>query len=152
MRSGIGLATEGGSDVGMADAVLDRIFALERPGQIRQYRVLGIGECLVVGAFEFDADRKVVAAVAAAPSGLPGMPGAPGTRDKLDQFAIAAYEEVAGNLVVMDFAIVRVGARIKAIGEQFDDAGAAELARRKADAVNDQELDGRTSRPVIAVR
>jgi hypothetical protein len=45
-----------------------------------------------------------------------------------------------------------VGARIKAVGEQFDDAVATKLARRKADAVNDQELDVGACRPVIAIR
>jgi hypothetical protein len=79
------------------------------------------------------------------------MPGAPGTRDELDQFAIAAYQEVAGNLVALDLAIVRVGARVKAVGEQFDDAGAANLAWRKADVVNDQEIDVGAPRPVIAI-
>ena len=152
MRSGIGLSTGRGGNVGMPDAVLDRVGALERPGQIRQYRVLGIGERLVVGPFELDADREVVAAAAAAPRGLPGMPGAPDTRDELDQLAISAYQEVTGNLEALNLAVVRVGTRVEMVGEQVDDAGTAELARRQADVVNDQQLDVRAARPVIAVR
>jgi len=152
MRSGIGLATGWGGNVRMPDAILDRVCAHERPGQFRQYLILGIGERLVVGAFEFNTDREVVAAVAAAPLGLSSMPGAPGARDELEQFAIAAYQEVAGDLVSMDLAIVRVATWVKAVGEQFDDARPAELARRKADAVNDKQLDVRASRPFIAVR
>jgi hypothetical protein len=80
------------------------------------------------------------------------MPGTSGTRDKLDQFAIAAYQEVAGNLEALNLAVVWVGTRVEPVGEKFDDAGAAKLARRQADVVNDQELDGRACRPVIAVR
>ncbi len=80
------------------------------------------------------------------------MPGAPDTRDELDQLAISAYQEVTGNLGALNLAVVRMGTRVEVVGEQFDDAGAAELARRQADVVNDQELDVRASRPVIAVR
>ena len=152
MRSGIGLATGWGGNVGMPDAVLDRVCALERPGQVRQYLILRIGERLVVGAFEFNTNREVVAAAATAPIGLPSMPGAPGARDELEQFAIAAYQEVAGDLVSMDLAIVRMGTWVKAVCEQFYDTGPAELARRKADAVNDQQFDARASWPFIAVR
>lgn len=152
MRSGIGLATGRGGDVGMTDAVLDRVGALQHPGQIRQHRVLRIGERLIVGTFELDADREIVAAAVAAPLGPPRMPGTSGTRDKLDQFAIAAYQEVAGNLEALNLAVVWVGTRVEAVGKQFDDAGATELARRQADVVNNQELDGRACRPVIAVR
>ena len=152
MLSGIGLATGWGGNVGMPNAILDRVCALERPGQFYKYLILGIGERLVVGAFEFDADREVVTAAATAPLGLSSMPGTTRARDELEQFAIAPYHEVAGDLVALDLAIVRVRIRVKTVGEQFDDARPAELARRKADAVNDQQFDARTSRPFIAVR
>ena len=151
MRTGIGLATGWGGNIGMPDVVLDRVGALEHPSQVRQYFILRIGERPVVGAFEFDSDREVVAAAAAAPLGLSSVPGTPGARDELEQFAITPYQEVAGNLVALDLAIVRVGTWVKAVGEQFDDARPAELARRKTDAVNDQQLDVRVSRPFIAI-
>ena len=142
MRSGIGLATGWGGNVGMADAVLDRVCALERPDQVRQYfRYWESANGWSSAPSSSIPIEKSLQRLRPRHCGLPGMPGAPGARDELDQFAVATYQEVAGNLVSMDFAIVRVVTRVEAVGEQFDDAGAAELARRKADAVNDQQFD-----------
>jgi hypothetical protein len=62
---GIGLATR--RNVGMADAGFDRVSGLQGARQFIEAFVLGITECLVIGAFEFDTNREIIAALATAP-------------------------------------------------------------------------------------
>src|SRR5258706_7300881 len=151
-RSGIGLASGRNGDVRMADEILDRIGAHERAGQPCQHRVLGIGEMPIIGALELDADGEIIAATAATPFGLPRMPGTQTAGYELDQCSVATDEEVAGTLRFGDLPIVGMVVRFEAIGNQVDDAGAAELAGRQTDVVNHQQLDGCIVRPVIEIR
>ncbi len=51
-------------------------------------------EAVAFEAFEFDADRIVVAVRTALPYGLPGVPGALVARDELPKFSAAANQEM----------------------------------------------------------
>lgn len=136
----------------MADAIPDRIPANEQGCQSGQVCVLDIGEGPIIGPLEFDTDGKVVTATATVPFGLPGMPGTKGARHELQECTVAADEEVAGDSGAGDLPIVRVRVRVKAVSEQIDDAGAAELTGWQADIVYDQQFDGRASRSVVEIR
>jgi hypothetical protein len=81
----------------------------------------------LVRAFELDADGKVVAAIAALPVRGPGMPCAVEATDELDQLTVAPDEEVRRDPKVRNRREVRVAAWLEAIGEEVDDAVAAEL-------------------------
>ena len=74
--------------------VLYWIVLLQALCQLAQLPVLVVGKCVEVRAFQFDADREVVAALPVVPAGLAHVPGALAARYKLNQFAIAADQEV----------------------------------------------------------
>ena len=60
----------------MPDAGGDRISRMESTGERPQPVILGGAERQVIRAFEFDADRKIIAALAPEPARFAGMPGA----------------------------------------------------------------------------
>src|SRR5574340_134083 len=66
MGTWIGLAA--GCDIAVPDHRLDRVGLFQQFDERGQGRVLGFGEGQVVGAFEFDADGKVVAAFVPLPA------------------------------------------------------------------------------------
>src|SRR5712664_582316 len=72
-RPGVGLAARG--NVGVPDDIDDRISLAQNHEQLRQTRVLTIGVSLVVGAFEFHAQGKIVAALAPPPARGARVPG-----------------------------------------------------------------------------
>ena len=79
------------------------------------------------------------------------MPGALGERDVLDQFPVAADEEVTGELEPGDGSKVGMGPGVEAVLEEGVDPGAAELAWRQADPVNHQEVHLGIRRPFVPV-
>ena len=80
------------------------------------------------------------------------MPGAFSAGDKLDQFAIAPDEKVRRNAQCVDAGVIRMFARVEAIGEQLFYARPAEFPRRQTDVVNDQQADLAIRRPRIEIR
>jgi hypothetical protein len=72
VRSGIGLAA--GCDIAVRGNPAQRQDGLERSHQFGQAGVLRGREPAVVDAFEFDANREIVAALARAPARNAGMP------------------------------------------------------------------------------
>ena len=74
LRTRIRLAAR--CDVGMAGDVLDGMLLPQEADEPGQGRILRRGERNVVAAFEFDADREVVAAVTPPPLRRPGVPRA----------------------------------------------------------------------------
>ena len=135
--AGVGLAARG--NIGMADNVFHRIGAAQEGKQCAQLLVLLRHEFLPVAAFQFDAERKIVAARTSAPCGLTGMPGASLARDELDQLAIAPDQEVRRNAQAADASEIGMGVRVEAIGEQPDDVVAAKLFRWQADGMDDDQ-------------
>ncbi|MNC87785.1 hypothetical protein D3C83_35420 [compost metagenome] len=79
------------------------------------------------------------------------MPRAFRARHELDQPAVAAHQEVGGYFHARNGRVVRVRRGIQAVGEEFDDAVAAKLARRQADVMDDEEFDRAAGRPFVAV-
>ena len=70
-----------------------------------------------------------------------GVPRALRARHELDELAVAANEEMRGYSERRYAGVIRMRGRIEAIQEQLLDAVPAELARRQADRVDDEELD-----------
>src|SRR5438034_11484431 len=132
-RAGIGLAT--GCDVAVRGDVAQRECSFQTVNQLDQARVLSVGEGGIVRAFELDADREIVAPLAAAPARDAGMPGAARDRHELHELAVAPHEEVRRDAQLRDLAEIRVRFRVEAIGEEALDRVAAVLPRRQADRV-----------------
>lgn len=70
------------------------------------------------------------------------MPCAVEATDELDQLTVAPDEEVRRDPKVRNRREVRVAAWLEAIGEEVDDAVAAELPGGQRDAVYDDQADG----------
>ena len=83
-----------GGDIRMSLNVLQRIVLLQELCQLAQPLVLGVGKSFEIRAFQFDANRKVIAALPVVPCGLAGVPGALAARYKLDQLAVASDQEM----------------------------------------------------------
>ena len=76
-------------DVLMAGDVRYRVVPVQGLAQPTQLLVLGVLEQIAFQAFEFDADRVVIALGASSVLGLAGMPGPVVGADKLPQAAVA---------------------------------------------------------------
>jgi hypothetical protein len=80
------------------------------------------------------------------------MPGALAQVDELDQFAVTADEQMGRDAHLGNLREIGMGRRVQPILEQGLDPGAAEFVRRQADVVDDQQVDGDSSGPFVAVR
>ena len=78
----------------MASDVCDRVVPVQGQAQAAQLIVLGVLEHIALQAFEFDADRVVIALGTSSVLGLSGMPGPIVGADKLPQTAVPPYVEV----------------------------------------------------------
>ena len=114
---GAGVGFSAGGNVGMTNNVFHRIIVAQEGKQLVQPPVLNCLETLRIATFQFDPERKIIAARAAAPCGLAGVPGAALAGDELDQLAIAPDQEVGRNTQVADASEIRMGVRVEAVGE-----------------------------------
>src|SRR6185436_3851628 len=89
-RARIGLAA--GRDVAVAREIERSVAREELLRELREPRVLRLRERHVVGSFELDADREIVAAAASLPRRLARVPGAPVAIDVLRDGSVAADE------------------------------------------------------------
>src|SRR4051812_24000743 len=80
------------------------------------------------------------------------MPGPLGHRHELDQLAATSNDEVSGYSHRVDLGEIRMGGGIEPIGEKPLDGIAAEVSRRQADRVHDQQRYDGPARARVAVR
>lgn len=91
----IGLAPR--RDVAVPDHRIDSVAIMQLREESAQDPVLNVLEWKPVTTLEFNADGKVVAVLAAPPGRNARMPGTSGAGNELDQFAVAANQEVGRN-------------------------------------------------------
>ena len=149
LRTRIRLAAR--CDVGMAGDVLDGMLLPQEADEPGQGRILRRSERDFVAAFEFDADREVVAASGAAPARFAGVPGAQAARHELHEPAVAPDQEVGGDAQRLDFPVVGMRVGIQGVGEQALDAVAAELARGQGNGVHHDQPHGLPGGTLIAI-
>ena len=134
-RTGVGLAIE--RDVAVSDDGLE----WERRGERREQRVerhvLRVGKWFEVRAFEFNADREIVAAGPALERRGTGVPGALETGHELRAPPRAINEEMGRDSRIAKTIEDWVLAGLDAICEQALDLDAAIATRRKTDVVYD---------------
>ena len=130
---------------------IDRVALPQLSQEPIERLVLDIFERKLVATFELDADREIVAAISPHPAGDARVPGTPGAGNELDQFAVAPYQEVRGHPKALQLAEIGVGLRIEAVGEQGDDFRSAELARRQADGMDDNQPHRLSRWPLVAI-
>ena len=87
-----------GGYVGMSFDVRYRVMLLKRSQKSVQLLILSVLERHVIATFQFDTDRKIIAALTPAPLRHARVPGAPTTRHELQQFAVTTYQKMRGNL------------------------------------------------------
>ena len=107
-----------------------------------QGSVLGVCERRLIGAFEFDAHGKVVAALAALEARYPGMPGPVQARDELGDPAVTLDQKVRRYTQVLDLLEKRMLGDGQAVLEERLHLAGAELPGRQADVVDHQQADG----------
>jgi hypothetical protein len=79
------------------------------------------------------------------------VPGALMERNELQNFPVPPNQYVSRYLKTANLAEIRMCCRIKAIGEQFFDMGAAELPWGKTDAMNDDQVGLDATGPCVLV-
>jgi len=148
----IGLAAWG--DIGMADQPVGpnrRISDPQRRDDCRQMQILAVVVGQLVGAFQFDSDAEIVAAMAAGVNRFASVPSPAMKRYVLHHFAVPADEQMRRYPHPGDLLEIRMCGRIERIGEQRVDPRSAKFAGRQADAVDDDQIHRRAGRPVVAV-
>lgn len=138
-RPRIGLAARG--DIAMSDQTTGTL-RIMRPKCFYhscQHFILSIIERQVITPFQLDADGKIIAVLAPLILRTTGMPGTLIECHKLNYLAITPNQQMRRHLKLADFGKIRVRIRRKLPQEKLLDPGAAKLARRQADIVNDRE-------------
>lgn len=149
MRAGIGLAP--GRYIAVADDVGNRIAAADSFGKRRQHLVLHRHEPSLVAAFQFDADREIVAALPAAPNRRARVPGPAITGHELNQLAVTANQEMRRHAKMGNSGEIGMAGRIKPVRKQCLDGRPAESAWRQADRMNDDQFDRDARWTLVAV-
>ena len=119
--------------------------------QLAQRHVLLVGIGQGVGAFELDADGKVIAAFAARVTRHARVPGAFVGGDELDEVAVAADEEMRRHAQPAQAFQPGMGAVVQRVQEQPGDFRPAELPGGQADVVQHEQRNLRARRPRVAV-
>ena len=119
----------------------DGVVFLQGLAKLVQLRVLCVLKQISLKAFEFDADRVVVAIAAPTVFGCPSVPSAVVGADKLPQTTIAADEKVRRHTQTLDLQKVGVRLPVKLVGKERGHFGPAILAGRQADRVDHQQIN-----------
>ncbi len=140
VRAGVGLAAWRDFAVAYYGAAVDAgIAGNQGVEDARENAVLAARVAFVVGAFEFDADGKVVATGAAAPARDAGVPRAAIKGDELRDAAGATHEEVGGDADPREVGQAWIAGAVQGVAEQPRDRAGAEFARGQRNAVDDHQ-------------
>ena len=124
----------------------------QRLRQVRERDILPIRIRQIVRAFEFDADRKIVAGAAAAILRNAGVPGALTQRHELRRAAVPIDKHVRAHASARDCREVRMHLRGQVAAKQPLNPAAAELRGRQTDTVNHNQLGHAARWPRIKMR
>ena len=105
-----------------------------------------------IGTLQLDTDGEVVASDTISEAGFASVPGSVGEGDELHERAVAANQQMRGNLQACNPIEAFVGMRVKAIAEEPLDVRSPELAWRQTDSVHDDQADVAAGRSGIEVR
>lgn len=84
----------------MPDDIDYRVGRQQRGGQCNESLILYGFKGDIVAAFELDSNGKIITTVFTLPTGNTGMPGTQCAWNKLDNFTVAAYQEMAGDFKI----------------------------------------------------
>ena len=104
-----------------------------------------------IGALQLDADREIVASRPAAVLRWSRVPGPVEKRDVLRHRSVPFDQGMGRDPELRDLPERGMFRRVQVVAEEARHRAAAELARRKADPVNDDEVDLRPDGPGIEV-
>ena len=153
IRAGVGLAFRGDFVVARYRAPVEaRVAGKQRIENAPEGFILTVGIGGVVGAFDFDADREVIATGAAAPARDTRVPSAAIKRDELGYRTPATYEEVRGDPHSLKVGQAGIAGAVEGIAKEPLDRAGAEFAGRQRDTVDDDEADVRGIGSGVLVR
>ena len=114
--------------------------------------ILGRLVCDVIHTFQFDADGKIVTVLAPVESRTAGVPGALVEGNELDHAPLPVNQQVRRDLQALQLRKTGMRVVIQRVAEQLFNARRAELSRRQADAVNNEQLYLNPLRTIVTVR
>ena len=130
-----GVAFAAGGDVLVAGYGFDGVVRRHAVQQRNQGLVLCLGERFEIAAFQFDAERKGVAAAAAALLRPAGVVRRVVARHKLHHLPAAFNQKMAGHAQIHQLREEGVCLRVDVVGEQIADGAAAVFEGRQGDVV-----------------
>lgn len=151
IETGAGIVFPSGGNVFVASQRTHRMVLAQLLAYVGQLLILHRLKGLAFKAFEFNANREVVAVGATVPLGRAGMPGPCVGGYKLQQLAGAPDHKVAGDVKPTEVLEVGVGLEVEQVGKQLLNGGAAIVARWQADGVHDHQVDHRLCRSLAPV-
>ena len=113
----------------------------QQPGQGDERLILGIGEGLIISAFQFDAYRKIITVFAAVEQRHPSVPGAVQARDELRHPTVTLDQKVRGHPQVGNPLEIGMLTDIETVLEEGLHLARGKLRGRQADVVDDQQRD-----------
>lgn len=129
-----------------------RICITERSHDLGEGVILGRFVGNGVRAFQFHADREVIAGRAALIAGLAGMPRSIGEPDELPQAAVSRHQQVRRHPQFTDFGKIGMHIERQRIREKPLYPGTAKFTGRQADAMHDDQFRLRSGRAGIEIR
>ncbi len=138
-RSRILLSTWG--DVLMSSDMRNRVPIPQLSAQVRQCFVLRVFEGVAFQAFEFNANRIVVAVVPFSPGGCAGVPSPGICVYELNQLAIPTNKKVGRDFHAPDALEVGMGRPVQLIGEELLDFGSSVSPGWQADRMHNDQVN-----------
>lgn len=129
-------------DVLMPNQLRNRVVLRNGLHQLRQGRVLRSSEACAFQSFQLDADGVVVALAAPIPTGCASMPGAIVATHELQHAPVAPHHEMRRNLQAANALEIRVCLKVQRVGKELLDLWPAVFARRQADGMQHQQING----------
>lgn len=129
----------------MARHMGDGVALAQVLAKLAQTCVLCVFEDIALQAFQFNADRIVIALGTTSVLGLSGMPRPVVGADKLPQAAVTPDVKVRGDLQAPDLCEIRMRIPVQLVGEQRLHFLATVLTGWQADGVDDQQIDASAS-------
>ena len=130
----------------------NRIVSTKSVDQNRQRFILRIRVSDIVGTFQFDSHREVVAVPAPGVARFPGVPSAFAAWHKLHDIPGAPDKKMRRYAKSTQALKIGVSRAIERVGEQSLDRITAEIARRKAYGMNDDQRYALAGGALVAVR
>jgi len=129
-----------------------RISLPENVGKLGQRLVLSFLKWEIIRPLQFDTNGKIVNTASPLTIRQTRVPGTPVQWNELDKLTVATYQDVGGDLQILDLTIIRMFIGIQGVAEKLLDTSPSESSRREADRMYDQDIYRRPIRACVTIR